>query len=66
MQNAIQEVIQEVSEDESSWSARTGSTDLSSDEESGQSCSDEEDRDQEYYDSRRKSRFVSQLSADGN
>lgn len=56
MQDAtVQENVQELQEDESSWEAYTGSTDLSDSEEDNEQYSDEESRDQiRCYQSRKR------------
>ena len=56
MQDAtVQENIQEIQEDDSSWEAYTGSTDLSDSEEDDQQSFDEESRDEvRCYQSRKR------------
>jgi hypothetical protein len=60
MQDAIQDVqIQEVQEDDSSWEAYTGSTDLSSDESHCEESDYEEYGDEARYAGKRSRSFVS-------
>lgn len=59
MEDAIPKEIQEVSEDDSSWEAYTGSTDLSSDESSCEESDLQEDGDEACHFGKRRRSFVS-------